>query len=129
MFYLVILTLSIGCSYLMKTEFVPYFDHDEVLLITSQQTATIDTLPVNQETYQQLIRWLNVNDKWLRGGKKSYKDIVFSQESSEFYLRFSENGSFVSVRGLFDKVSHGNFSPVSYYQEIQEGELNFLLER
>jgi hypothetical protein len=104
---------------------VPTFNRNESLIITTNKSVILDTLLHTSEEYQELLDWLYVNDKWKRGKQNSNTDLIFTQ--NEFSLRFSKDGRYVSVQGLFDKISHGNESVVSYYQSIEEGELDFLL--
>ncbi|MFK7795905.1 MAG: hypothetical protein AB8E82_00520 [Aureispira sp.] len=117
-----------SCNYLLTTEMNPasYFSTKKPLLLTTTTGVVLDTLAADDERYQELLTWLRVHDKWKSGKQYSSKDMIYQQKKASFALRFSEEGSYVSVEGLFDRVSDGNDAIVFYYQTIEKGSLDFL---
>ncbi|MCH2044033.1 MAG: hypothetical protein MK212_07795 [Saprospiraceae bacterium] len=116
-----------ACSFITTTEMTPHFKNNQPFILASNQGVT-DTIYPEEEAHQTFRNWLNTNDKWKRGNLRSDQDIHVSQMESSFILRYNTTENYVAVEGDFDKVSHGNTNIVYYYQEVEQGELDFLLE-
>jgi hypothetical protein len=116
---------------MQTTEMNPasYFSNKKPLLVTTVDGVVLDTLSSHDKRYKDLLKWLQVHDKWKRGKQQSSEDIIYKQKEASFALRFSETGSYVSVEGFFDRVSDGNKEVVFYYNTIEKGALDFLLPK